>query len=83
LIHNRYQQLSFQLIVIKTSFVKAKLPEELKKHFNNKKGELQRQLNFLLQESAEKTVKADIKEAIEIIRLMLGFAVAPDDVKSI
>jgi hypothetical protein len=59
------------------------LPEELKKRFSNKKGELQRQLNFLLQESAKKTVEADIKEAIEIIRLMLGFAVAPDDVKSI
>jgi hypothetical protein len=58
------------------------LPEELKKRFSNKKGELQRQLNFLLQESAKNTVETDIKEAIEIIRLML-FAVAPDDVKSI
>jgi glutamyl/glutaminyl-tRNA synthetase len=55
------------------------LPEELKKRFSNKKGELQRQLNFLLQESAEKTVEADIKEAIKIIRLMLGFAVVKND----
>jgi hypothetical protein len=79
LIHNRCQQLSFQLIVIKTSFVKVKLSEELKKRFSNKKGNLQRQLNFLLQESAKNTVEADIKEAIEIIRLMLEFAVVKND----
>jgi hypothetical protein len=54
------------------------LPEELKKRFSNKKGELQRQLNFLLQESAKNTVETDIKEAIEIIRLMLEFAVVKD-----
>jgi len=54
-------------------------PEELKKRFSNKKEEIKRQLNFLLQESAKKTVEADIKEAIEIIRLMLEFAVLKND----
>lgn len=55
------------------------LPKELKKRFSNKKEEIKRQLNFLLQESAKKTVEADIKEAIEIIRLMLEFAVLKND----
>jgi hypothetical protein len=55
------------------------LPEELKKRFSNKKEEIQRQLNFLLQESAKNTVEADIKEAIEIIRLMLEFGVLKND----
>jgi hypothetical protein len=36
-------------------------------------------LNFLLQESAKNTVEADIKEAIEIIRLMLEFGVLKND----
>jgi hypothetical protein len=55
------------------------LPEELKKRFSNKKEEIQRQLNFLLQQSAKNTVEADIKEAIEIIKLMLEFGVLKND----